>query len=61
MPRRIFKFDEPDRFVCGALGQPGVAVRGPAAGGDTKSPRVGCVSGARAQSACFPVGATKTV
>ncbi len=23
MPRRIFNFDEPDRFVCGAVGQPG--------------------------------------
>jgi uncharacterized repeat protein (TIGR03847 family) len=23
MPRRIFNFDSPDRFVCGALGQPG--------------------------------------
>lgn len=23
MPRRIFSFDEPDRFVCGAVGQPG--------------------------------------
>ena len=23
MPRRIFNFDEPDGFVCGALGQPG--------------------------------------
>ncbi len=23
MPRRIFNFDEPDRFVCGAVGLPG--------------------------------------
>jgi uncharacterized repeat protein (TIGR03847 family) len=23
MPRRIFSFDTPDRFICGALGQPG--------------------------------------
>lgn len=23
MPRRILNFEEPDRFVCGALGQPG--------------------------------------
>lgn len=23
MPRRIFNFESPDRFVCGALGQPG--------------------------------------
>lgn len=23
MPRRIFSFDQPDRLVCGALGQPG--------------------------------------
>jgi uncharacterized repeat protein (TIGR03847 family) len=23
MPRRIFNFDDPDRFVCGAVGQPG--------------------------------------
>jgi uncharacterized repeat protein (TIGR03847 family) len=23
MPRRIFSFDPPDRFVCGAVGQPG--------------------------------------
>ena len=23
MPRRIYNFDSPDRFVCGALGQPG--------------------------------------
>jgi uncharacterized repeat protein (TIGR03847 family) len=23
MPRRVFSFDPPDRFVCGALGQPG--------------------------------------
>jgi uncharacterized repeat protein (TIGR03847 family) len=23
MPRRVFSFDQPDRFICGALGQPG--------------------------------------
>ena len=23
MPRRIFSFDPPDRFICGAVGQPG--------------------------------------
>jgi uncharacterized repeat protein (TIGR03847 family) len=23
MPRRVFSFDSPDRFVCGAVGQPG--------------------------------------
>jgi uncharacterized repeat protein (TIGR03847 family) len=23
MPRRVFSFDPPDRFVCGAVGQPG--------------------------------------
>ena len=23
MPRRVFSFDRPDRFVCGAVGQPG--------------------------------------
>ena len=23
MPRRVFNFDRPDRFICGALGEPG--------------------------------------
>jgi len=23
MPKRVFSFDQPDRFICGALGQPG--------------------------------------
>lgn len=23
MPKRVFSFDEPDHFICGALGQPG--------------------------------------
>jgi uncharacterized repeat protein (TIGR03847 family) len=23
MPRRVFRFDQPDRFICGAIGQPG--------------------------------------
>jgi uncharacterized repeat protein (TIGR03847 family) len=23
MPRRVFSFDQPDRFVCGAIGEPG--------------------------------------
>lgn len=23
MPRRVFSFDEPDRFICGAVGEPG--------------------------------------
>jgi len=23
MPRRVFSFDQPDRFICGAVGQPG--------------------------------------
>jgi uncharacterized repeat protein (TIGR03847 family) len=26
MPRRVFSFDSPDRFVCGAVGQPGQRV-----------------------------------